>query len=95
MIPATSQLRGVLHNPLRSIGAIAFGLHQAGHARLSLFDMRGRHVRVLVNERKPAGEYLATWDTCNDAGDAVPSGLYLARLEIDGRSMMCRVSVMR
>jgi hypothetical protein len=51
----------------------------AGNVRLAVYDMLGREVAVLVNEKKEAGMYTATW---NASGMA--SGVYLYRLTTDG-----------
>ena len=43
--------------------------------RLSVYDMLGREVAVLVNEPKTPGRYAVTWDARSMA-----SGVYLYRL---------------
>jgi hypothetical protein len=43
--------------------------------QLSIFDLLGREVAVLVNEVKPAGVHHATWDA-----SGMPSGIYFYRL---------------
>jgi hypothetical protein len=40
-----------------------------------VYDVLGREVAVLVNERKPAGTFTATWDATSK-----PTGVYLYRL---------------
>ena len=43
--------------------------------QLTVYDILGREVAVLVNEEKPPGEYEVEF---NDAG--LPSGVYIYRL---------------
>jgi len=43
-------------------------------------DLRGRLVRALLAGDRPAGRHGARWDGLSDAGQRVPSGLYVARL---------------
>jgi flagellar hook assembly protein FlgD len=43
--------------------------------------MRGRHVRVLVDEEKEPGSYAAVWDGRGDSGEPVPAGVYFYRME--------------
>jgi len=43
--------------------------------RLSVFDLLGREVAVLVREEKSPGTYTATWNAA-----AMPSGVYFYRL---------------
>ena len=46
--------------------------------KLVVYDILGREVQVLVNERKAPGSYSVTWN----AGDAA-SGVYIYRLQTD------------
>jgi hypothetical protein len=48
------------------------------NVRLVVYDILGREVEVLVNERKAPGSYSVTWD----AGKAA-SGVYIIRLRTD------------
>jgi hypothetical protein len=47
--------------------------------KLGIYDLLGREVAVLVNERQPAGEYAVTFD-----GAVLASGLYFYQLAADG-----------
>ena len=62
-------------NPFNPSTSIDFRLAIASNVRLSVTDLLGREVAVLVNEVKPAGVYTATWDAAN-----MPSGVYLCRI---------------
>jgi hypothetical protein len=55
--------------------SIDYRLAIASNVRLSVTDLLGREVAVLVNEEKPAGVYTATWGAAN-----MPSGVYLCRI---------------
>ena len=48
---------------------------------LKIYDSLGRLVRVLVNELQMPGTYKVTWDSRNDKGVPVPSGIYFYRIE--------------
>jgi endonuclease/exonuclease/phosphatase family metal-dependent hydrolase len=62
-------------NPFNPTTAFSFRLSAFNNVRLSVFDMLGREVAVLVNEKKAAGNYTVTWDA-----SGFPSGVYLCRL---------------
>jgi hypothetical protein len=47
---------------------------------LSIFDVRGRLVKVLVEEELEPGRYQATWDGKNAEGVGVSSGIYFYRI---------------
>ena len=72
-------------NPFNPSTTLRFDLGAAGPARLSLHDAQGRRVRVLAEGVFAAGEQVLTWDGRDDAGRALPSGVYFSRLEAEGR----------
>jgi hypothetical protein len=47
----------------------------AGSVDLRVYDVLGREVAVLVNERTPAGTFTVTWDATSE-----PTGVYLYKL---------------
>jgi hypothetical protein len=51
------------------------------HARLAIFDMRGRLVRVLVEKDLRPGRHTVIWDGREANGGEVPSGIYFYRLK--------------
>jgi hypothetical protein len=71
-------------NPFNSQINIVYSASNLGpqppEIKLEIFDIQGRVVRTLVNERKPCGTYRAIWDGKDDHGEPVASGSYLARL---------------
>jgi hypothetical protein len=71
-------------NPFLSSTRIAFSLKEAGHLRLSVFDAKGRLVRVLVDEVRRSNHYVESWDGRDRSGRAVPAGMYFYSLEAPG-----------
>lgn len=55
-------------------------LPESGNIRLDLFDVRGRHVKILEDGFYPAGMHQINWDGTDKSGHAVTSGIYIARL---------------
>jgi len=78
--------RTVLHpsrpNPLRTTTRVRFDLagttEQA--VRVAVFDVGGRHVRTLVDDRLPPGEFETSWDGRGRGGKRVAAGVYFVRL---------------
>ena len=62
-------------NPFNPSTTIRYELPKASLVRLSVYDILGREVRILVNERENAGSYRVT---CDATGLA--SGVYFYRL---------------
>ena len=68
--------------PFRASTVIAYDLYTAANVKLVVYDAQGRSVRRLVDGgMQLAGNYAITWDGRDDAGHAVPSGVYFYRLE--------------
>lgn len=87
--PASSNrsalLLGVTPNPFNPRTTIRFVLPEGGAVRLSVFDVSGRLVRVLVDEGLAAGRHEVAWDGRDASGRGAAAGCYLTRLEFGGR----------
>jgi hypothetical protein len=57
--------------------------------------VHGARVRTLQAGVLPAGAHTRTWRLDDDAGRAVPAGLYLARLEAGDARHVRRIAVVR
>jgi hypothetical protein len=82
-------------NPFGSGTALRFRLPSAGQARLSIYDVNGRLVRVLVDGELPAGGHEAVWDGRDASGRGMGSGTYFARLLADGQRQTVRIALVR
>ena len=79
-------------NPFVSATTIAYAIATPSRVRLSIFDLAGRAVRRLVDAPMLApGRYSAVWDGRDDAGHALPGGVYFTRLEAAGRTRSDRI----
>jgi hypothetical protein len=58
--------------------------------RLGVYDILGREVALLVDERKAVGRYEVRWDATG-----CPSGVYLCRMMIGGGDVPVSVRVRR
>jgi len=81
-------------NPARSAATLAFDLPRAAPVRLALYDVRGRCVRVLLNEETSAGSHAVRWDGRDHAGRRMGAGVYQVRLDSDGRSRASRLVIL-
>ena len=82
-------------NPAAAAVAFSILLPKAGHARLRLYDLRGRLVKELFDESMGAGSLMRVWDGKDARGHNVASGLYLYRLEAPGSNASGRVVFVR
>ena len=82
-------------NPFNPRTTIKYDLPEAGHVRLSVFDVAGRLVRTLVDESMPQGSHEAVWDGRDSAGRELGSSSYLARLEFERKVETIRMGLIR
>jgi hypothetical protein len=81
-------------NPFAGRTRISFRLTNPGHASLRLYDLRGRHVRTLVDGYLAAGPHLFSWDARDEHGRRVAAGVYSARLVQGGQVVVKKVLVL-
>jgi hypothetical protein len=84
----TTHFDMVFPNPFSSATSLRFGIeNNASVARIEIFNVEGRRVRVLLDRRMTRGYHVVGWDTTNDQGRRVAPGLYFARLVVNDQKM--------
>jgi hypothetical protein len=94
--PASDKLcMRITPNPARGGAVFTLEADRPGRQNVSVFDVRGRVVRTFDDSVTTAGMRTVAWDGCDGAGHAVPTGIYLVKFEVAGRSVSNRVSLIR
>jgi len=88
-IPEKFYLHQNYPNPFNPTTNIRYDLPAAGKVELSVYDLLGRRVKVLVNSRQPAGSYEVPFDS-----SGLSSGVYLYRLKIDHQAVFTRKMIL-
>ena len=76
-IPNVYSLSQNYPNPFNPTTNIRFAIPISGFVKLIVFDIQGREVETLVNEKLEAGVYTSGWNASE-----MPSGVYLYKVEI-------------
>jgi hypothetical protein len=72
-------------NPFNPQTTIRYDVVAGGaHVNISIFDVAGRRVRELVDERRAAGTWSVQWNGDDDHGQRVASGVYFYRMRAGG-----------
>jgi Ca-activated chloride channel family protein len=74
---------------------VDFYLGQRSNVELTIYNMRGEQVKVLVKTALPAGAHHAEWDGTNDRGKPAASGVYIYRLRGGGLVKTEKMALMR
>ena len=88
-LPAEFALAPLAPNPSSGPVRAEFTLPRESHVRVSVIDLQGREVAVLVDGTYPAGRHAVTWET--NAGRPAPAGVYFVRMAVGARAWMRRL----
>ncbi|MBD3220725.1 hypothetical protein GF314_05745 [bacterium] len=94
-VPGVVTLAAASPNPFNPRTTLAFSLPRAGHARLTVHDVRGRLVRTLVDGALDAGHHRVAFDGVDGRGRSLPSGTYVYRLVAGGVVEMGRMTLVK
>ncbi len=69
-------------NPFNLSTTISYELGASGRVKLSIHNLRGERVILLVDAEQAVGAYSFVWNGTNSSGATLPSGVYVIKLEI-------------
>lgn len=73
-------------NPFNPVTEITFQLIEDGYFSLEIFDVKGNLVKRLKAGQGMAGRHVLVWDSTDEVGQKVSSGVYFYRLKTPKRS---------
>ncbi len=82
LIPDKIILHQNYPNPFNQHTIIKYEISKEDDVTLEIFDMKGRKVATIVNERQKARWYEVNWNAQNDNGIPLSSGIYLYRIKV-------------
>ncbi len=80
-IPTKFELSQNYPNPFNPTTTIKYSIPKNELVKLTIYNMLGQRVAILVNEKQEAGRYSVIWDGMNSQGQLMTSGVYLFKLE--------------
>ena len=75
-VPLQFALNQNAPNPFVSSTLIRYQLAKETHVQVVIYDVQGRRVRDLVDQRMKAGAYATTWDGRDDRNHSQAAGIY-------------------
>jgi hypothetical protein len=95
-IPANYELTQNFPNPFNPSTSITFGLPQKSRVTLKIYNLLGKEVVTLLdNVEKDAGYYATIWEGKDHNGKAMPSGIYLYRLQAGATRLIKKMTLLK
>ena len=82
-------------NPFNISTTIEFQVSQEAEVEIKIFDILGREVNTLLNEKKPVGYYTEIWNGKDKEGQYVSSGVYFCRFKAGDFSDIKKIIVLK
>ncbi|RPI13888.1 MAG: T9SS C-terminal target domain-containing protein [Ignavibacteriae bacterium] len=89
-IPQVYSLEQNYPNPFNPVTIINYQLPMSSEVKLIIYDVTGREVALLVNQKQNAGEYEIEWNAAD-----YPSGVYFYKLEAGDFSQTKKMVLMK
>lgn len=77
----TSFEMNVYPNPTAGEASITYQLNEAAQVSVEIYDLSGKLITSLVNEKLAIGNYINTFNLAREN-----NGLYIAKLQVDGKT---------
>ena len=82
-------------NPFYTTATIHYNVNKTGRIKLDVYNIKGQHIKSLLQETKSSGSYQIIWDGKDKAGNQVAPGIYFMRLEADGKTLTKKMLKLR
>ncbi len=99
VVPMSLALSQNYPNPFNPSTAISYVVPEMESAEaaveLQVFTIHGQLVRTLVRKSQPAGSYAVYWNGEDQRGLELSSGIYVYRLNVGGRSVTRKMTLLK
>lgn len=93
--PLSFQLYQNYPNPFNPTTVISYQLSDDDDVQLAIFNLTGHLARTLMTGHQRAGAHSVVWDSRDDRGQPLGSGVYFCRLLSGGQLQMRKLMLMR
>ena len=77
-------------NPFNPTTTISFSIINDSNVELSIFNIKGQKIKTLANNDFMKGSHSIIWNGFNESGDSVSTGIYLYKLNVNGKTESMR-----
>ena len=93
--PAATQLFQNYPNPFNPVTSIKYDLAETSQVRMDIYNVRGQHVKTLLNQEMLAGTHSVVWDGKDGQGNSVSSGVYFYRMTMPNKVLTNKMLLMK
>ena len=79
-IPLTYSISQNYPNPFNPVTTLKYDLPEQSMVVMTVYDLMGREVTILVNQVQKAGYHTIRWNGTDQSGQVVSAGLYIYRI---------------
>lgn len=94
-LPSATMLNQNFPNPFNPSTTIPISISQRIKVRLDIFNTTGQKIRSLVNHVMEPGNYEILWDSRDNLGNSVSSGIYLYQLILPNHTLIKKMTLLR
>ncbi|MBI3125390.1 MAG: T9SS type A sorting domain-containing protein [Ignavibacteriales bacterium] len=95
ILPSSFTLSQNYPNPFNPSTVISYTLPKQSRVQIKIYDAIGNEIRSLIDEEKSAGKYNILWDSRNNYGTRVSSGVYFYKITADGFAQTKKMVLMK
>ena len=70
-------------NPFNPLTNITYDIKSNSHVKVNIANIKGNHIRYLINEYQFSGTHSVLWNGRDDNGNPVPSGIYFYTMTVN------------
>jgi len=86
LVPDQFEIVACYPNPFNGKLNIRYHINKASNIHATIYDLSGKVIKSFKYEQKYPGQHQLIWDTKNNNGDAVATGLYFVSLSSENRT---------
>ncbi|MDD4805703.1 MAG: FlgD immunoglobulin-like domain containing protein, partial [Candidatus Cloacimonetes bacterium] len=72
-------------NPFSELAVISYQLEAKSEVEIKIYNLKGQLVKHLYAGSQDKGDQVLAWEGCDDRNQALPSGVYILRLQENGK----------
>lgn len=93
--PKRNIIAAAMPNPFTGNANISYFIDKPGPVTISIFNSNGALIRILSDKYQTPGYYGINWDGSGRNSESLPSGRYFLKIDLNGRSSIQNLIMMK